>query len=129
MVPNQCVEVFMSLNKKSKTDKSPGPDGLHPRVLRELSEVIAYPLKIILDKTFADGKLPTKWKTAEVRPIFKKGSKTDPGNYRPVSLTSFVCKVFESLVRDSLFNHFTETTCFLRSSMGFAEVDHAPLNY
>ena len=88
-----------------KQNKSPGPDGLHPRVLKELSKEIAYPLKCIFDKTFLTGKLPDKWKVAEVRPIFKKGNKTQPGNYRPVSLTSIVCKLFEGFVRNVLMNH------------------------
>ena len=65
-------------------------------MLKELCNEFAYPLKILFDKTVQTGKIPDKWKVAEVRPIFKKGNKTQPGNYRPVSLTSVVCKVFEA---------------------------------
>ena len=53
-----------------KVSKSPGPDGIHPRILRELSDELAYPLTILLNKSLEEGKLPTAWKTAEVRPIF-----------------------------------------------------------
>ena len=65
------------------------------------------------------GKLPAKWKIAEVRPIFKKGSKTSPGNYRPVSLTSIVCKVFEGFVRDVLYKHLESNHLLAEEQYGF----------
>ena len=68
-------------------------DEIHPKIFEELAKKL--PLKLIFDKTMKDHKLPNSWKSAEIRPIFKKGSKTIAGNYRPVSLTSVVCKVFE----------------------------------
>ena len=79
--------------------KSPGPDNIHPKILKELASELALPLKILFDKTLKTGKLPSSWKLAEVRPIFKKGDKSKPGNYRPVSLTSIICKVFESFIK------------------------------
>ena len=77
-----------------KTSKSPGPDGVHPRLLKELSRELSQQLLILFNKTLNEGNIPDIWKKAEVKPIFKKGSKEDPGNYRPVSLTSLLCKVF-----------------------------------
>ena len=74
--------------KSLKVSKSPGPDNIHPKILNETARELAYPFKFLFDATIAAGKIPSKWKRAEVRPIFKKGTKTDPGNYRPVSLTS-----------------------------------------
>ena len=64
----------------------------------------AYFYRIPFNKSINDGSIPSKWKVAEVRPIFKKGNKTTPGNYRPVSLTSIVCKVFEGFIRDKLLS-------------------------
>ena len=104
-----------------KICKSPGPDGLHPRILKELSTEIAEPLKLIFDKTLLCVFLPSKWKEAQVRPIFKKGSKTSPGNYRPVSLTSVVCKLFESFIRDALFNHFINNNLLCEEQYGFCQ--------
>ena len=57
---------------------------------------------IISRKTFAAGLVPSDWKIADIVPIFKKGAKDDPTNYRPVSLTSELYKVMESLIKDSL---------------------------
>ena len=74
-----------------KINKSPGPDDIHPKILRELSRELSAPLKTLFDRTLNDGRLLSSWKEAEVRHIFKKGNKSTPGNYRPVSLTSIVC--------------------------------------
>ena len=101
--------------------KSPGPGEIHPRILKELAEEISYPLKLLFDKTMTAGKLPNKWKMAEVIPLFKKGCKSTPGNYRPVSLTSVVCKIFEGFVRDSLYNHFVENNLLSINQFGFCK--------
>ena len=78
--------------------KSPGPDKLHPRVLKELSSIIAKPLAIIFQKSYETGDLPYIWKVANVIPIFKKGDRHSTANYRPVSLTSIICKVMGSII-------------------------------
>ena len=107
--------------KSLKVCKSPGPDLLHPRILKELATELAYPLRLLFVKTIKDGKLPKDWKTAEVRPIFKKGCKTSAGNYRPVSLTSVVCKVFEGFIRDSLYNHMVTNNILSINQFGFCK--------
>ena len=93
-----------------KINKSPGPDGLHPRILKELSSELSRPLTLLFNKTMFSGMIPSSWKVAEVRPIFKKGSKTSPGNYRPVSLTSIICELFESFVRSALDRHLVSNS-------------------
>ncbi|KGL88360.1 RNA-directed DNA polymerase from mobile element jockey, partial [Charadrius vociferus] len=88
--------------------KSMGPDGMHPRVLRELADVIARPLSIIFERSWGTGEVPEDWRKADISPIFKKGKKEDPGNYRPVSLTSVPGKVMERLILDVLSKHIEE---------------------
>ena len=102
-----------------KTDKSPGPDGLHPRVLAELSTSLAVPLKLLFELSLTTGVLPTDWKTAYVSPIFKKGPKDDACNYRPVSLTSIVCKVLETLIKKALMNHLDSYNLLHDAQHGF----------
>jgi len=63
-------------------------------------DVITYPLFLIFNKSLETGKLPGDWKLAEVTATYKKGSRHDRSNYRPVSLTSVCCKILESLIRD-----------------------------
>ncbi|KAK4810787.1 hypothetical protein QYF61_008759 [Mycteria americana] len=67
------------------THKSMGPDEIHPRVLKELADVLTKPLSIIYQQSWLTGKVPVDWRLANVTPIYKKGRKEDPGNYRPVS--------------------------------------------
>ena len=126
MIPEvSTVEISETQVKKAllnlKPAKSPGPDGIHPRYLRELASELAYPLKILFDLCIKKGKIPSPWKIAEVRPIFKKGSKSEPGNYRPVSLTSVICKVFETFIRDKLSEHITQSNLLYEHQFGFTK--------
>ena len=85
-----------------KEDNAQGPDNIHPAVLRNCADTIAKPLSIIFSKSLQDGVLPKDWKLASVCPIFKKGDKSDAGNYWLVSLTSVSCKVMESTIKDEM---------------------------
>ena len=81
-------EMVLDLLRKLDAYKSMGPDGLHPRLLRELADVVAKPLSIIFQQSWLTRDVPVDWKLADVMPIFKKGQKDDPGSYRPINLTS-----------------------------------------
>ncbi|XP_073533229.1 acid-sensing ion channel 3-like isoform X3 [Phyllobates terribilis] len=76
--------------------KSPGPDELHPRVLKEIVEEILEPLSIIFENSWRTGEVPEDWRRANVVPIFKKGKKVDPGNYRPEYTSNGKCYTFNS---------------------------------
>ena len=114
---NQMYEALNSLN----ISKSPGPDEIHPRILKELAKELSKPLTMLFNKSIKDGKIPDIWKIAEVRPIYKKGSKQEAGNYRPVSLTAVVCKVFESFVRDAMYSHFISNNLLSDKQFGFCQ--------
>ena len=113
------TDVMEKKLKKLKVTKSAGPDGFHPRVLNEISPSIRLPLSIICSKSYAEGSLPMDWKNAHITPIHTKGSKVVPGNYRPVSLTSVIGKMMESVIRDALVKHMMEHNLFCDQQHGF----------
>ncbi|KFP47650.1 RNA-directed DNA polymerase from mobile element jockey, partial [Cathartes aura] len=85
--------------------KSTGPDGIHPRVLKELADVMAGPLSIIYQRSWESGEVPADWKLANVIPVYKKGVRVDAGNYRPVSLTSVHGKIMEKIILSTTVRH------------------------
>ena len=69
------------------------------RPLAELAEQLAEPFRTLFSTSLEEGTLSQGWKDGNVTPIFKKGKNHQPGNYRPVSLTSIPCRVMDKLVR------------------------------
>ncbi|CAM5112852.1 unnamed protein product [Eretmochelys imbricata] len=94
-------EVEAKLEQLNGT-KSGGPDNLHPRILKELAHEIASPLARIFNESVNSGVVPYDWRIANIVPIFKKGKNNDLDNYRPVSLTSVVCKVLEKILKEKV---------------------------
>ena len=72
---------------KLKEFKSPGPDEVYPRVLKECKDVVSESLAALFRMSLESGEVPIMWREANVVPIFKKRYKTLTSNYKPVSLT------------------------------------------
>ena len=103
------------------TDSAPGPDGFHPRVLRETAVAMAEHWARLFRSSVDSGSLPSDWRMDEIVPVFKKGSKQLPANYRPVTLTAVPCKILEALVRDQLMEHLTRTKQLSDAQHGFRQ--------
>ena len=113
------VKEVLTLLKNIKVDKSPGPDRIFPRTLREVSVEIAGAMTEIFQMSLETGIVPEDWRTAHVVPLFKKGSKSKPSNYRPVSLTSVVGKLMEKILRDNIYKHLDKQGLIRNSQHGF----------
>ncbi|CAM5091720.1 unnamed protein product [Eretmochelys imbricata] len=117
--PSVKKEVVWDYLEKLDEHKSMGPDALHPRVLKELADVIAEPLAIIFENSWRSGEVPDDWKKANVVPIFKKGKEEDLGNYRQVSITSVPGKIMEQVLKESILKHLHERKVIRNSQHGF----------
>ena len=99
--------------------KAMGPDGIPPKVLKELAEEVAPILTIIYKSSLRTGCVPEDWRTAYVTPIFKKGEHYDPGNYRPVSLTCVPCKIMEHIIVSAVMTHLESNSILNSQQHGF----------
>ncbi|KAK4829760.1 hypothetical protein QYF61_006484 [Mycteria americana] len=112
-------EMVSDLLHHLDTHKSMGPDEIHLRVLKELADVLTKPLSIIYQQSWLTGEVPADWRLVNVTPIFKKGRKEDPGNYRPGSLTSVLGKLMEQIILTAITRHVEDNQGINPSQHGF----------
>ena len=98
-------EAVRHLLRNLVVSKACGPDGLSARILRECADELAAPLCKIFRLSLSSGIFPEHWAEANIVPIFKKGVRSDPGNYRSISLLPLCAKIFEKVVSDQIFQH------------------------
>ena len=97
---------------------SMGPDGVHPMLLKSCPG-ISFPLYLIFKASLAVGSLPSQWKYSDVVPIFKKGSRYEAINYRPISLTSICSKTLERIIADHIIDFLSINSLISKEQYGF----------
>ena len=99
--------------------KACGPDGISARILKETSDVIAPILRVIFQLSLDTGNVPDNWKIANVVPVYKKGDRAKPSNYRPISPTCITCKLFENIVASHIMQHLENNNILYDLQHGF----------
>ena len=113
-------EVVASKIKNMKENKSPGVDGLSPKILKETVKQINKSLAHVINMSLQEGIVPLEWKEAlNIIPLFTKGSRNKSVNYRPVGLTSVICKLLETMIRDHMMDFLVKHKLIKPSQHGF----------
>ena len=99
--------------------KATGLDKIPSKLLKTAAGIIAPSLTAIFSKSILAGIYPSEWKTAKVTPVFKKGIKSEPNNYRPISVIPIVSKVFQKIVYNQLYHYRNENKLLLSCQSGF----------
>ena len=115
ITPDMVIETL----KELKPDKSPGPDGWHPMFLKSIADLIAYPLSVLYQKSLNESLVPSQWLQAMVTAIHKTRPKNSYENYRPISITSIIGKLMESIIRDKIVSHMERNNLFSETQHGF----------
>ncbi|XP_065651308.1 uncharacterized protein LOC136079499 [Hydra vulgaris] len=118
--PNDIsYEMILNKLKNLNQNKACGLDNMHPFLLKNCAEAFAIPLALIIRASLTNSQLPVQFKSAIVKPLFKKGDKTLPSNYRLVSLTSIPCKIMENLIRVKMEEYLYKNNLLAKAQHGF----------
>ena len=113
--PNEIISVINNLPMKT----SSGHDTISCIILKEIKDIIAQPLSLVVNQAFNTGVFPSKLKLAKVIPLYKKGDKTSIENYRPISLLPCMSKVLEKIINIQLYDYFQSNHLLYKSQYGF----------
>jgi hypothetical protein len=118
--PNEITyEMVVKKLRELDDKKACGVDKLHPILLKNCADAFTVPLTLIFRASLATSQIPTQFRSANVTPLFKKGDKTVPSNYRPVSLTVVPCKIMEAILREKIEDHFYKNNFLAKQQHGF----------
>ena len=115
IMTEKVEEILLSLNP----NKAAGPDEVEARMLKECAGVMAPKLQQIFRESLDKGVVPRQWKEAHIVPIHKGGSKAVMGNFRPVALTSAICKVLEKIICATMIAFLTKHNLISPQQHGF----------
>ena len=120
-IPSLSIDAcgVLSLLRRLNSNKSHGPDELSYQLLKLVAEEIAPALTIIFQQSYDLSSTPKDWNSAIATPIFKKGLKSDPSKYLPISLTCICCKNIEQIMLSHIAKHMAKTNILINEQHGF----------
>ena len=114
-----CPAGIQKLLSNLNIHKATGPDLIPTRVLKEAANELAPVLAFIFNLSYQSAVLPTDWLSANIAPVFKKGTRSDPANYRPISLTSISCKIMQHVVYSQIMSYLDRNKILVHYQHGF----------
>ena len=117
ITPGQVSAIISALDPS----KVIGIDGLGPRILKTIGQTLSPSIAALINKSILTGKFPDKLKIAKVFPIHKSGSKSDPCNYRPISILPTISKIFERHVNRHLMSYLNKYCLIHETQSGFRQ--------
>ena len=108
-------KMLLNLN----ANKAAGPDELHGKLLKNTAKESAPLLQAIFQCSIESGEIPEAWKKATISPVYKKSDRSDPANYRPVSLTCISCKILEHIINRHILDHLDKHNILADAQHGF----------
>jgi hypothetical protein len=112
-------EDIMEAIKDIKTDSAPGPDGIPVVLLKACASQLSKPIRSLWKESMSSGVVPSFYKKAYVSPLYKKGNRAEAVNYRPVSLTSHIVKVYERVLRKVMVKYLEDNDILSCKQHGF----------
>ena len=112
------MDIMTAINE-IPNNSAPGPDGITPKILKECKETLSYPLSLMWRKSLDLCIIPKACKLSYIVPIHKKGRKDKPENYRPISLTSQLIKLFERIIKKEIVNYLESNNLIGNFQHGF----------
>ena len=112
-------EDIESASDEIDRDAATTENGIPASVLKECKNALSYPIYLIWKKSLDTETIPSDMKIQSINLIFKKGDKYDPSNYRPISLTYHLIKIFERVIRHKIVSHLEANDLLSRNQHGF----------
>jgi hypothetical protein len=109
----------MSIIKSIKTKNSSGYDEISTKLLKISANYICSPLTYICNKSVSTEIFPERLKYSVINPLYKKGDKTDPSNYRPISMLTSFSKVLEKALYNGLIEFLNNNNILTSQQFGF----------
>ncbi|CAG4989213.1 unnamed protein product [Colias eurytheme] len=123
LMPEIRIKQKEVLNEMRNLDinKASGPDGIPAIVLKTCAPELSPILTRLFRLSLKIGMVPKAWKLANIQPVPKKGSRADPSNYRPISITSIICKIMERILNYRLLTHLESNDLLNDRQYGFRQ--------